>query len=41
MEITLDENSSAGKGSRSPRSESAESSDATTHFYTGKINQLD
>ena len=41
MEITLDANSSAGKGSRSPRSKSAGSSDDMTHFYSGKINQLD
>ena len=39
--MTLDANSSAGKGSRSPRSKSAGSSDSTTNVYRGKINQLD
>ena len=32
MESILDGNSSAGKGSRPPRSESAGSSDPTTNF---------
>ena len=33
--ITLDANSTAGKGSCSPRSKSAGSSDPTTNFYGG------
>ena len=41
MEITLDANSSAGKGSHSSRSKSPGSSDDRTHFYSSKINQLD
>ena len=38
-DLTLDANSSAGKGSRSPQSESAGSSDPTTNFYSGQNNQ--
>ena len=34
-ELTLDANSSAGKGSRSPRSESTGSSNPTIDFYSG------
>ena len=41
MELTLDANSGASKESRSPQSESAESSNPATKFYIGKINQLD
>ena len=39
--MTLDANSSADKESRLTRSESAESSDPPTNFYSGKSNQLD
>ena len=41
MESKLNVNSSPGKGSRSPRSESAESLDPTANFYRRKVNQLD
>ena len=41
MELTLDGNSSGGKESRPPRSEGAVSSDPTTKFYSGNVNQFD
>ena len=40
-ELTVDGNSSAGKGSRPPRSESAGSPDPPTNFIAVAINQLD